>query len=52
LADRSPGLTTSLVIQSIERELARSFSLVEQALPPAVLDSAGALVDDHLPNVA
>jgi lipoate-protein ligase A len=52
LADRSPGLTTSLVIQSIERELARSFSLVEQALPPAVLDSAEALVDDHLPNVA
>jgi hypothetical protein len=52
LADRSPGITVPLVIESIESQFARSYSLVERPLPPTILEHARGLVDDHLPRVA
>jgi hypothetical protein len=52
LADRSPGITVPLVIESIENQFAKSYSLVERPLPPTILEDAHGLVDDHLPRVA
>ena len=52
LADRSPGITVKLVMDSIEAQFRRRFEVVEGRLPPAILAEADALVADHLPNVA
>jgi lipoate-protein ligase A len=52
LADRSPGITVDLVMESIRDQFMRRFPLVERGLPPEILASAGELVDDHLPHVA
>ena len=52
LADRSPGLTTDLVLESIQHEFGRRFVLEESDLPPGILDMAGELVEGHLPRVA
>ncbi len=52
LADRSPGITKDLVMRSIERRFARLFALQESALDPAILETAEALVAEHLPEVA
>jgi hypothetical protein len=52
LADRSPGITTALVINSIENQFRHRFSVVEGALPAKILADADALVPGHLPNVA
>jgi octanoyl-[GcvH]:protein N-octanoyltransferase len=52
LADRSPGLTTELVMESILHQFRRRFPLVEGSLPPDLLARAENLLDDHLPRVA
>jgi hypothetical protein len=52
LADRSPGLTTDLVMESILDEFRRRYPMAESSLPSAVLTSAESLLDDHLPRVA
>jgi octanoyl-[GcvH]:protein N-octanoyltransferase len=52
LADRSPGITTKLVNKAIEKQFARNFTLVEEALDPTIVDAAHDLVADHLPAVA
>jgi octanoyl-[GcvH]:protein N-octanoyltransferase len=52
LADRSPGLTTDLVMGSILTEFRRRYPVVEGSLPTEVLTSAESLLDDHLPKVA
>lgn len=52
LADRSPGLTTDLVMESILDEFRRLYPMVEDSLPAEVLTSAESLLDDHLPKVA
>ncbi|HEX6299898.1 MAG TPA: lipoate--protein ligase family protein [Acidimicrobiia bacterium] len=52
LADRSPGLTTDLVMESILDEFRRRYPMLEDSLPPEVLTSAESLLDDHLPKVA
>lgn len=52
LADRSPGLTTDLVMESILDEFRSRFPIVEGSLPPGALTSAESLLDDHLPQVA
>lgn len=52
LADRSPGLTTELVMERILDQFRRRFPVVERGLPSAILDRANELVEDHLPRVA
>lgn len=52
LADRSPGITTDLVMKSIQDQFMRRFPIVERGLHPAILDRADRLVADHLPQVA
>jgi lipoate-protein ligase A len=52
LADRSPGITVKLVMDSIEAQFRGRFEVLEGRLPPAILAEADALVADHLPNVA
>ena len=52
LADRSPGITPQLVMQSIEAQFAERFPLVEGHLSAEVLQLADDLVEDHLPQVA
>lgn len=52
LADRSPGITPRLVIQSIETQFAERFSITESALSTDLLRRADELVQDHLPQVA
>lgn len=52
LADRSPGITVSLVDAAIERRFRTRFSLEEGSLPRQVLDAAHDLVPEHLPKVA
>ena len=52
LADRSPGLTVDLVMESILHQFMSRFPIVERRLPPEILAHAGDLLDDHLPHVA
>jgi len=52
LADRSPGITMDLVTRSIEDQFRRRYPMVERSLPPSILEAAGVLVPDHLPQVA
>ena len=52
LADRSPGLTTDLVMESILEQFRRRYPIVEGSLGSEVLRSAESLLDDHLPKVA
>ena len=52
LADRSPGLTTDLVMESILEQFRRRYRIVEGSLGSEVLRSAESLLDDHLPKVA
>jgi len=52
LADRSPGITTDLVLTSIQDQFRRRYPIVERSLHPAILDQADRLVSDHLPQVA
>jgi octanoyl-[GcvH]:protein N-octanoyltransferase len=52
LADRSPGLSTDLVMENIHRQFRHRFSVVEGSLPSEILARAETLVDDHLPKVA
>jgi hypothetical protein len=52
LADRSPGLTVDLVMESIRDQFMKRFPIVERSLSPEILATAGDLVDDHLPHVA
>lgn len=52
LADRSPGLTTRLVLDAIHDQFRRRYPLVERDLPPEILERADQLLEDHLPRVA
>lgn len=52
LADRSPGVTKDLVMKSIEKGFAKTFSIDEASLDPAVVAEAEVLLDEHLPKVA
>lgn len=52
LADRSPGLTNDVVMESIRKEFQRRFALAEAPLPAGIVDRARALLDEHLPKVA
>lgn len=52
LADRSPGITTELVMKSIQDQFRRRFEIVEEDLPATILARADELVADHLPEVA
>ncbi len=52
LADHSPGITTRLVIQSIETQFAQRFEIVEGHLTRELLEDADSLLPDHLPEVA
>jgi octanoyl-[GcvH]:protein N-octanoyltransferase len=52
LADRSPGITTHLAMQSIESQFAQRFALTEGSLSGDVLQQADDLVEHHLPQVA
>jgi lipoate-protein ligase A len=52
LADRSPGLSTDLVMENIHRQFRRRYSVAEGSLSSEILSRAEALVDDHLPKVA
>jgi octanoyl-[GcvH]:protein N-octanoyltransferase len=52
LADRSPGITSRLVMQSIESQFAQRFPMVEGHLTQEVLRQANDLVEYHLPQVA
>lgn len=52
LADRSPGLTPELVMESIEDRFRRRFSVVEAELPPEIAHHAERLVAEHLSEVA
>ena len=52
LADRSPGLTTDIVIDSILDQVRIRYPIEEGSLAPEVLRSAESLLDDHLPKVA
>lgn len=52
LADRSPGLTTDLVMKSIKDQFRKRFSLSESELPSSILIRAEELLADHLPRVA
>jgi lipoate-protein ligase A len=52
LADRSPGLTTDLVMESILDEFRHRYPMVEGSLSSEVLTRAESLLDDHLPKVA
>ena len=52
LADRSPGLTTDIVIDSILDQVRLRYPIEEGSLAPEVLRSAESLLDDHLPKVA
>ena len=52
LADRSPGLTLPMVSKAIEERFAGRFELTEGSLPEPVMNRAGELVDEHLPEVA
>jgi octanoyl-[GcvH]:protein N-octanoyltransferase len=52
LADRSPGLTIAMVMDSIEDRFRRRFSVVESALPSQIASRAELLLDEHLPRVA
>lgn len=52
LADRSPGLDTGKVAKAIIGEVGRVFDLQRRPLPTAVVDSARALIAEHLPRVA
>jgi lipoate-protein ligase A len=52
LADQSPGITTELVMRSIERRLGEHFSLEEGDLPAGLVDRAKDLLGEHLPQVA
>jgi lipoate-protein ligase A len=52
LADRSPGLTTDIVMDSILDQVRLRYPIEEGSLAPDVLRSAESLLDDHLPKVA
>lgn len=52
LADRSPGLTTEVVMESILDQFRRRYPIREGALDSELLTSAESLLDDHLPKVA
>jgi octanoyl-[GcvH]:protein N-octanoyltransferase len=52
LADRSPGITPHLVMQSIESQFAQRFPLVEGSLSGDVIRQADDLMEYHLPQVA
>jgi lipoate-protein ligase A len=52
LADRSPGLTTDIVMDSILDQFRLRYPIEEGSLAPDVLRSAESLLDDHLPKVA
>jgi lipoate-protein ligase A len=52
LADRSPGLTTDLVLDSIHEQFRRRYPMIEGSLAPGILEKAEELVADHLPKVA
>jgi lipoate-protein ligase A len=52
LADRSPGLTTDIVMDSILDQVRHRYPIEEGSLTPEVLGSAETLLDDHLPKVA
>jgi octanoyl-[GcvH]:protein N-octanoyltransferase len=52
LADRSPGLTTDLVMESILDQFRRRYPMVEGTLESELLTRAESLLDDHLPKVA
>lgn len=52
LADRSPGLTTDLVMESILDQFRRHYPMVEGALGSDLLRNAESLLGDHLPQVA
>ena len=52
LADRSPGLTNDVVIESIRDQFQRRFALVEGTLPAGMVDGAKTLLVEHLPKVA
>lgn len=52
LADRSPGLSTNLVMKSIEDQFRRRYAIVDGELSQRLLDRAHDLVPEHLPRVA
>lgn len=52
LADRSPGVTMDLVIESMERAFASRFEITESSIDDGLLTRASDLLDDHLPEVA
>ncbi len=52
LAERSPGITTALVTRAIEDGFAERFELIEGVLADRIVQRAGDLVHDHLPQVA
>lgn len=52
LADRSPGITMSLVNEAIENQFRRRYPMVERGIPAQVLAHAETLVPEHLPQVA
>jgi octanoyl-[GcvH]:protein N-octanoyltransferase len=52
LADRSPGLTTELVMENILEQFRRRYPIVEGSLASEVMRNAESLLDDHLPKVA
>jgi octanoyl-[GcvH]:protein N-octanoyltransferase len=52
LADRSPGLTTDLVMETILGQFRRRYAVVEGSLEPTLLSKAESMLDDHLPKVA
>lgn len=52
LADRSPGVTTDLVMEAVRKQFAERFPLIAGDLPPYILERAAEMLDDHLPKVA
>lgn len=52
IAERSPGITSSLVMRAIEDEFADRFEVREGVLADGIMSRAGDLVDEHLPKVA
>lgn len=52
LADRSPGLTTGLVLRAIKEQFAKRYELIDIELPESIRRDAHDLVEEHLPQVA
>jgi octanoyl-[GcvH]:protein N-octanoyltransferase len=52
LADRFPGLDTTVVAEAIVASFSTRFDLVEGKLPAAVVQRASGLLEAHLPEVA